>query len=144
MAVCRLIRILPSVLFGLRGSALPTAVFARAHTGMLLEILAEKGLCGEIQLIADLLNRLIRITQQRLGLLDDEVVDHFGGRLPHDAFYRQRQVLGTEAEFVRIELDGMLLFVMFGDEKQKIATDGFRSAMLAVGFGAINDQIVQK
>ena len=74
-----------------------TAIFARTHTGVLLEILAEKRLGGEVQLIADLLDRLIRIAQQGLGLLDDEAVDDFGGRLSHDGLYRQCQMFGAEA-----------------------------------------------
>lgn len=79
---------------------------------MVLEILAEKGLVREIELVGYLLNAQRRIFQQVLRLEYDETVDLVGSRTSAGLADDRRQIFGREVQLVGIEPDRPLLHVV--------------------------------
>ena len=80
---------------------------------MFLEELSKRGLIGKIQHVGYLLNGEIRIPQKYLGFAHQRFTDPLVDSPSTETFHYTRQVLGCNAQFARIERNGMFCPAMF-------------------------------
>ena len=92
---------------------LSPAFVARGRSArMLLEILPEKRLRREIQMVGDLLDAHPRIFQQRLRFQNHRLVDPSRRRLPAHLLDHRRQVFRRDIHLLGIEAHVPLPFVV--------------------------------
>ena len=87
---------------------------------MAFEITAEEGLVGKIQVIGNLLYAHVGGLEQRLGLENHVIVNPVGDRLAAHPLDERGEVLGRDAELLRIEGDAALRFVVLAQQAHEL------------------------
>ena len=81
-----------------KDTCLQSFVLAWSHTRVVLEILAEKRLVGEIEAIGYLLHIHCGIFQEIFCLHDYRLVNPLGGGAPADALYQGGEIFRRQAQ----------------------------------------------
>ena len=102
-----------------RKSALKLVLRGR-ESRMAFEITAEEGLVGKIQVIGNLLYAHVGGLEQRLGLENHVIVNPVGDRLAAHPLDERGEVLGRDAELLRIEGDAALRFVVLAQQAHEL------------------------
>lgn len=102
-----------------RKSALKLVLRGR-ESRMAFEITAEEGLVGKIQVIGNLLYAHVGGLEQRLGLENHVIVNPVGDRFAAHPLDERGEVLGRDAELLRIEGDAALRFVVLAQQAHEL------------------------
>lgn len=105
---------------GAVGKSALKLVLRGRESRMAFEITAEEGLVGKIQVIGNLLYAHVGGLEQRLGLENHVIVNPVGDRLAAHPLDERGEVLGRDAELLRIEGDAALRFVVLAQQAHEL------------------------
>ena len=91
-------------------------ILRRRHAGVFFEVFAEERLVGEVQLLRNLLNALLRVAQQHTQLDGDVRVDPLVGRALRYGFDCLGEILWRYAELLRVPTHAALRAEVLLDE----------------------------
>ena len=92
------------------------SILRRRHAGVFFEVFAEERLVGEVQLLRNLLNALLRVAQQHTQLDGDVRVDPLVGRALRYGFDCLGEILWRYAELLRVPTHAALRAEVLLDE----------------------------